>query len=76
MIEKGHEHASDRYNRPRHLNRQQWMRMLVCLALELHPAVAQRHLAEAITLLLRNDLAPRLPAEAMQRSDCFREHFC
>ena len=76
VADKDSQHASDKFNRQRHLNRQQWMQVLVRVAVERHPKVAQRHVAEAVSLLFREDLAPRLPPGAHHHSDSFREHFC
>jgi len=67
------------YNKRTGLNYQEWLRVLVRLAVKRHLAPGQEaatSAADALAMLFRDDLSPRLPAAATHDSNRFREEHC
>lgn len=73
--------AEQRHARRHMLNRQQWLQLIVRIAMRKNLSrgelgTSEGDVAKAVDTLLRTSLLPRLPAEALQSSDAFRRETC
>jgi len=67
----------DDFNKLRTLNRQEWLQVLVRLAAMKYVMPGQvRDMSEALAMLLEQQVAPRLPSEALPDQDGFRRACC
>ena len=67
----------DRFNTVSNLNRQEWLQLLVRIAVALHvPRDSVGNVAEAVDKLVEKNLRPNLPSAALQDSNAFRKKVC